>query len=148
MSSDTQAATSSVNYLTLTFAVFGGAAAWLLRLILNSSLVEWSCAIDATWPLWATTTVATLVAVAALVIALRYYRMTGDAPHHDAVRRRVIDQRRGQTAGQCVQHVFHRVRRLVAGQQDDDVRFDDLGRAHEIERDLHVGVTLVGVSRR
>ena len=86
MSSDTQAATSSVNYLTLTFAVFGGAAAWLLRLILNSSLVEWSCAIDATWPLWATAALATLVATAALVIALRYHRLASDAPHNDAAR--------------------------------------------------------------
>lgn len=86
MSSDTRAATSGINYLQLAFAIFGGATAWLLRLVVNSSLVEWSCAIEATWPLWATTALATLVAAAALLVALRYHRMVGDAPHQDAAR--------------------------------------------------------------
>ena len=69
-----------VNYLNLTFALMGGALVWLLRLVANSSLVAYSCMIGATWPLWLTTAVATLIAVAALVASWRYYRMADDPP--------------------------------------------------------------------
>ncbi|HSJ47028.1 MAG TPA: hypothetical protein VK923_20345 [Euzebyales bacterium] len=71
------AAPASINYLELTFAVFGGAAAWLLRLIVNASLVEYSCLIDATWPLWLATLLATAVAVLSLLAAWHYHRFAG-----------------------------------------------------------------------
>jgi hypothetical protein len=71
-----------VNYLELTFALMGGPLVWLLRLVVNSSLVEYSCQIGATWPLWLTTTVATLIGVAALATSRRYYRMADDASGH------------------------------------------------------------------
>lgn len=89
MTSDatTRAGATSVNYLELTFALMGGAAVWLLRLVVNSSLVEYSCAIDATWPLWATTAVTTLIAVASLVSARRFHRTADDgARSRDGVR--------------------------------------------------------------
>lgn len=71
------AAPAGVNYLELTFAVFGGAAAWLLRLIVNSSLVEYSCLIGTTWPLWLATLATTAVAVLALLDAWRYLGFEG-----------------------------------------------------------------------
>lgn len=71
------AAPAGINYLELTFAVFGGAAAWLLRLIINSSLVEYSCLIGATWPVWLATLVTTVVAVLSLLAAWRYHRFAG-----------------------------------------------------------------------
>lgn len=67
-----------VNYLELTFALMGGALVWLLRLVINSSLVDYSCRIGATWPLWLTTAIATLISVAALVASRKYHRMAGD----------------------------------------------------------------------
>ena len=67
-----------VNSLELTFALVGGPLVWLLRLVVNSSLVDYSCQIGATWPLWLTTTVATLIGVAALATSRRYYRMADD----------------------------------------------------------------------
>ncbi len=69
---------AGVNYLELAFGLMGGPAVWLLRLIVNSSLVEYSCRISATWPIWVTTLVATVISVIALVVAWRYDRMTGD----------------------------------------------------------------------
>lgn len=80
---DSKASDAGTNYLALTFALMGGAAVWLLRLIANSALVRYSCEIGASWPLWATTGVATLVGVAALVYAWRLNRSAdgGDAAH-------------------------------------------------------------------
>lgn len=75
---------AGVNYLELWFALMGGAAAWLLRLIVNASLVEYSCSISATWPVWATTGIATAIAAAALLVSLRYRRMSGDANRETA----------------------------------------------------------------
>jgi hypothetical protein len=72
---------AGVNYVELTFALMGGALAWLLRLIANSSLVEYSCQIDATWPLWLITVAATLIGVAALVSSRKYSRMADDVAH-------------------------------------------------------------------
>lgn len=69
---------AGVNYLELTFAVFGGAAAWLLRLIVNASLVEYSCLINATWPVWLVTLITTGIGVLALLAAWRYLRFEGD----------------------------------------------------------------------
>ncbi|MBW3603499.1 MAG: hypothetical protein KY460_01100 [Actinobacteria bacterium] len=69
---------AGINYLELTFAVFGGAAAWLLRLIVNASLVEYSCLIGATWPVWLATLITTAVAVASVLAAWRYLRFEGD----------------------------------------------------------------------
>ena len=78
---------AGVNYLELTFALMGGPLVWLLRLIVNSSLVEYSCQIGATWPLWLTTTVATLIGIAALAASRKYFRMADDASgHHDTAR--------------------------------------------------------------
>lgn len=75
---------TGVNYLELTFAVMGGAVAWLARLILSSTLVTRSCQIDATWPLWATTAVTGLVALAALASSARFWRRAaeGDDTSH------------------------------------------------------------------
>jgi hypothetical protein len=75
---------TGVNYLELTFAVMGGAVAWLARLILSSTLVTRSCQIDATWPLWATTTATGLVALAALASSVRFRRRAaeGDDTSH------------------------------------------------------------------
>jgi hypothetical protein len=74
-----------VNYLLLTFAVFGGAAAWLLRLIVNSSLVEYACTSGGTWPVWATTLLTTAIAALSLTYAWRYHRFEG-GPDRDGVR--------------------------------------------------------------
>ncbi len=84
MSSSTEAEADrersrGVNYLALWFALMGGAAAWLLRLVVNASLVEYSCRIEATWPVWATTLIATAIAVGSLLMAWRYFRLGGDA---------------------------------------------------------------------
>lgn len=83
MTSDatTPASATSVNYLELTFALVGGATVWLLRLIINSSLVEYSCAIGATWPLWVTTAITTVISVAALLSARRFHRMPDAGAH-------------------------------------------------------------------
>jgi hypothetical protein len=70
---------TGVNYLELTFALMGGALVWLLRLVANSALVEHSCRIGATWPLWLTTALSTLIAVAALVVSRRYHRIANSA---------------------------------------------------------------------
>lgn len=80
---DARARPDGVNYLALTFALMGGALVWLLRLIANSALVEYACQISATWPLWLTTAVSTLIAVAALIVSRRYHRM---ADGHDTAR--------------------------------------------------------------
>jgi magnesium-transporting ATPase (P-type) len=69
-----------VNYLALTFALMGGATVWLVRLIVNSALVNYSCAIRATWPLWLTTVVTTLIGCAALAVSWGFYRMTDEGP--------------------------------------------------------------------
>ena len=45
-------------------------SAGIPAVIVNASLVESSCLIDATWPLWLTTVVSTLIAVAALIVAV------------------------------------------------------------------------------
>jgi hypothetical protein len=74
----TQSDETGVNYLELTFALMGGALVWLLRLVANSSLVEYSCRIGATWPLWLTTAVSTVIAVVALAASRRYHRMADD----------------------------------------------------------------------
>lgn len=74
-----------VNYLLLTFAVLGGAAAWLLRLIVNASLVEYACRSGGTWPVWATTLATTAVAGIALAYAWRYHRFDG-TPDRDGAR--------------------------------------------------------------
>jgi hypothetical protein len=75
---------TGVNYLELTFAVMGGAVAWLARLILSSTLVTRSCQLDATWPLWATTAATGLVALAALASSVRFRRRAaeGDDTSH------------------------------------------------------------------
>ncbi|CAN5259061.1 hypothetical protein BH20ACT9_BH20ACT9_20770 [soil metagenome] len=75
---------SGVNYLELTFAVMGGAVAWLSRLILSSALVTYACQIRATWPLWTTTAATGLVAAAALASSLRFWRRkdSGDDTSH------------------------------------------------------------------
>ena len=75
---------STVDHRLLGFALMGGATAWLLRLIVNSSLVEYACDIDATWPVWTTTLVATAVAGAALAISWRFRSTTG--PSADSTR--------------------------------------------------------------
>lgn len=78
---------AGVNYLELTFALMGGALVWLLRLVVNSSLVEYSCQIGATWPLWLTTAVATLIGIAALAASRKYHRMADDpTSHHETAR--------------------------------------------------------------
>jgi membrane protein implicated in regulation of membrane protease activity len=77
-------APAGINYLELTFALFGGAAAWLLRLIVNASLVEYSCLTDATWPVWLATLLTTAVAVLALLAAWRYHRFTGGPDENGA----------------------------------------------------------------
>jgi hypothetical protein len=78
---------SDVNYLELTFALMGGALVWLLRLVANSSLVEYSCRIGATWPLWLVTAVSTLVALAALAASRKYQRIGDDSTGaHEAAR--------------------------------------------------------------
>jgi hypothetical protein len=74
-----QPAGPRINYLELTFALMGGPFVWLLRLVVNSSLVDYSCRIGATWPLWLTTAIATMISVAALAASFKYYRMPGDA---------------------------------------------------------------------
>lgn len=66
------------SYLALTFALMGGAVAWLLRLVVNSALVNYSCDIGSTWPLWLTTAVSTVVGGAALVVAWRLWRLPDD----------------------------------------------------------------------
>lgn len=76
---------AGINYLELTFAVFGGAAMWLLRLIVNASLVEYSCLIDTTWPVWSVTLITTAVAVLATLSAWRYLKFEGD-PDGDGAR--------------------------------------------------------------
>lgn len=75
---------TGVNYLELTFAVMGGAVAWLSRLVLSSALVTYSCEVRATWPLWTTTAVTGLVAATALASSLRFRRRgdSGDAASH------------------------------------------------------------------
>lgn len=65
---------TGVNYLELTFALMGGVVAWLTRLIVSSALVPYACQINATWPLWTTTAVTALVAVASLGSSLRFWR--------------------------------------------------------------------------
>lgn len=89
MSSTTDAHTDHVgpgiNYLLLTFAVFGGAAAWLLRLIVNSSLVEYSCLSASTWPVWVVTLVTTGIAVLALASSWRHHR-AAEGPDRDSAR--------------------------------------------------------------
>jgi hypothetical protein len=72
---------TSVNYLELSFALMGGALVWLLRLIINSSLVDYSCRIGATWPLWLTAAVAALIGLAALAASWKYFRMDGATAH-------------------------------------------------------------------
>lgn len=78
MSADADAAdptaTAGVNYLELSFALMGGATVWLIRLVVNSALVVYSCGIGATWPLWLTSGVTTLIAAAALWSAWRFWR--------------------------------------------------------------------------
>lgn len=85
MSTDSKA-TAGVNYLDLTFALMGGALAWVLRLIVNSALVHLSCVMGTTWPLWLSTALFTLVAVASLRASWRYWRLPGDGPHREAAR--------------------------------------------------------------
>ena len=75
---------AGINYLELAFAVVGGATAWILRLVANASLVEYSCLIGATWPVWLATLVFTAVAVASLLSAWRYHRFTGEPDGGDA----------------------------------------------------------------
>jgi hypothetical protein len=65
---------TGVNYLELTFGLFGGAAAWLFRLIINASLVPYSCAIGSKWPLVLVGVVTGAIAAASLFVAYRYYR--------------------------------------------------------------------------
>lgn len=77
-STDPSTSARGVNYLVLTFALMGGAAVWLLRLVVNSALVNHSCAIGSTWPLWATTGVTTLVAVWALLLSWRLFHTPED----------------------------------------------------------------------
>lgn len=89
MSGDSNAAEESdrrdsLSYLALTFALMGGAAVWLVRLIVNTSLVVYSCRISATWPLWIPTAVTTIVAGAALAVSWRFYR-TGNGELAGAV---------------------------------------------------------------
>jgi hypothetical protein len=85
MTSDADAPTAArpagprINYVELTFALMGGPFVWLLRLVVNSSLVDYSCRIGATWPLWLTTAIATVVSAVALAASFKYYRMPGDA---------------------------------------------------------------------
>jgi hypothetical protein len=69
---------TGVNYLELTFALMGGATAWLARLIVNSALVSYACEINSSWPLWVTTAVTALVTVAALASSLRFWRRKGE----------------------------------------------------------------------
>jgi hypothetical protein len=75
---------TGVNYLELTFALMGGAVAWLTRLIVASALVPYACRINATWPLWMTTAVTAAVTVAALGSSLRFWRQKdeGDNVSH------------------------------------------------------------------
>lgn len=82
---DADQTTPGVNYLLLTFAVFGGAAAWLLRLIANSSLVEYACLAGGTWPIWVVTLATTGVAVLALVSSWRHHR-AAEGPDRDSAR--------------------------------------------------------------
>jgi cytochrome c oxidase assembly factor CtaG len=90
MTPDTDAAQkdrpAGVNFLELTFALMGGALVWLLRLVVNSSLVDYACQIGATWPLWLTTAVSALVGAAALMAALRYYRIDDNGMNHETAR--------------------------------------------------------------
>ena len=79
-------ATAGINYLELTFALMGGALAWVLRLIINSALVHLSCVMGTTWPLWLSTAVFTAIAVAALWFSWRYWRLPEDGPHREAAR--------------------------------------------------------------
>lgn len=72
----------AVNYLELTFALMGGAVAWLLRLVVNSALVAESCRLQATWPLWVTSAVTVAIGGVALLSARRYLRVGGDGPDH------------------------------------------------------------------
>jgi hypothetical protein len=65
---------TGVNYLELTFALMGGVVAWLIRLIVSSALVPYTCRIDSTWPLWTTTVLTALVTVTALASSLRFWR--------------------------------------------------------------------------
>jgi hypothetical protein len=69
--------TSRTRFVILGFALMGGATAWLVRLVANSALVNYSCHIGATWPLWTTTVVTSLVAAGALVVSWRRYRGAG-----------------------------------------------------------------------
>lgn len=71
-----------VRYGVLTFALMGGATVWLLRLVINSSLVAYSCRIGSTWPLWLSTALFTAVGLFALWVSWRLYRDRGE---HDAV---------------------------------------------------------------
>lgn len=66
-----------VRYGLLTFALMGGAAAWLLRLVVNSSLVAYSCDIGSTWPLWVSTGLFTIAGLASLWASWRLYRGQG-----------------------------------------------------------------------
>lgn len=84
MSTQADASTDSpgapgINYRALTFALMGGATVWLLRLIVNASLVTYSCRISSTWPLWLTAGITTLIGVVALGYAWRFYKMTDEA---------------------------------------------------------------------
>lgn len=77
---------TGVNYLLLTVAMWAGAFVWLLRLVVNSSLVVLSCRMGTTWPLWAVTAGCTAVAVASGWLSWRFYRAAGTAGDVDAAR--------------------------------------------------------------
>lgn len=79
-------APAGINYLELTFALMGGALAWVLRLIINSALVDLSCTMGTTWPLWLSTAAFTAVAGAALWISWRYWRLPEDGPQPESAR--------------------------------------------------------------
>jgi membrane protein implicated in regulation of membrane protease activity len=67
-----------VRYGLLTFALMGGATAWLLRLVINSSLVAYSCRIGSTWPLWLSTGLFTAVGLLSLWASWRLHRGRGE----------------------------------------------------------------------
>lgn len=77
---------TGVNYLMLTLAMWAGAFAWLLRLVVNSSLVVLSCRMGTSWPLWAVTAVCTAAAVAAGWLSWRFHRAAGTTGDLDAAR--------------------------------------------------------------
>lgn len=70
--------TGDLSYAALTFALMGGAAIWLVRLIVNSALVPYACRVGSAWSLWLATGLSTLVAVAALAYAWRFWRMADE----------------------------------------------------------------------